>query len=78
MLGSAVRLQAGQDTDVVVTAAGGRRLAASRGDDRFATARRSEREDLGGQQEASRKAENSVTQVHFQKLLELKRKTSRG
>jgi hypothetical protein len=58
-------MQAGEQADVMMAAAV-RRSAAGRGDDRFATAGRSEREDLGGQQEASRNAETEDSQVHFQ------------
>lgn len=58
-------MQAGQQSAMMMTAAV-RRSAASRGDDGFATAGRSEREDLGGQQEASRNAETEDSQVHFQ------------
>jgi hypothetical protein len=58
-------MQAGQQSAAVM-AATVRRSAAGRGDDRFATAGRSEREDLGGQQEASRNAETEDSQVHFQ------------
>ena len=59
-------MQAGQQSAAVMMAAAVRRSAAGRGDDRFATAGRSEREDLGGQQEASRNAETEDSQVHFQ------------